>query len=153
MFIFTACGVSNFDSDSNSFTENNAISDVINYYSFGDWGSQVFPVNRGYYSNDTIGNLRLTWYNNIDPQKTVEIANYLKNRADNGKRILRHIHRREKCCRPCSLFFFKGAPNAKFAVYNAGGGELFEVPTVTPYSESHNACIEQEGAKLPVKTG
>ena len=131
MFFFTACGVQDngkiAPSDSNSFTVDTAISDVINYPAFGSWGRLIFPVNSGYYSGNTLGNLRLTWYNNIDPQKTVEIANYMKEHSDNGKVIFYDIYTdEEKAADPAKadtgLFFFKGEPNAKFAVCNAGGG-------------------------------
>mgnify|MGYP001136298685 CR=1 FL=1 len=42
----------------------------------------IFRVDSGYYSGDTLGNLRLTWYSNIDLNMTVEIANYMKIHAE-----------------------------------------------------------------------
>lgn len=137
MFLFSACRAKDGgkitankgDSDgiSTPFTADTAISDVINYPSFGDWGRLIFPVDTGYYSGDTLGNLRLTWYSNIDPQKTVEVANYMREHADNGDVIFYDIYTdEEKAADPdkadTGLFFFKGEPNAKFAVCNAGGG-------------------------------
>ena len=149
MFIFTSCSARNNEesvvnsstststvdesnstsnvAESQPFTVNTVISDVINYPAFGDWGRLIFPVNSGYYNGNTLGSLRLTWYNNIDPQKTVEIANYMKERADNGEVMFYDIYTdEEKAEDPAKantgLFFFKGAPNAKFAVCNAGGG-------------------------------
>ncbi len=115
------------DSTYQPFTAETAIEDVINYPSFGSWGRLIFPVDTGYYSGDTLGNLHLTWYNNIDPEKTVEIANYMREHADNGDVIFYDIYTdEEKAADPdkadTGLFFFKGEPNAKFAVCNAGGG-------------------------------
>lgn len=115
------------DSTYQPFTVETAIEDVINYPSFGSWGRLIFPVDTGYYSGDTLGNLRLTWYSNIDPQKTVEIANYMREHADNGDVIFYDIYTdEEKAADPdkadTGLFFFKGETNAKFAVCNAGGG-------------------------------
>lgn len=51
---------------------------------FGEYGRLIFPVDGGYYSGDTLGELRLTWHNNIDPDKTVEIVNYMKDHAGAG---------------------------------------------------------------------
>lgn len=103
------------------------ISDVINDRAFGDFGRLIFPVDSGYYSGDTPGDLELTWYNNIAPDKTVEIANYLKGNAKAGKTVFYDIYSdEEKAADPAKkdtgLFFFKGKPGEKFAVCNAGGG-------------------------------
>lgn len=70
--------------DTEQYTQDTEISDVINDTAFGDYGRLIFPVNSSYYSGDTLGELGLTWYNNIDPDKTVEIANYMKSHAENG---------------------------------------------------------------------
>lgn len=110
-----------------SFTTATKISDVINDPVFGDYGRLIFPVDEGYYSGDTLGELRLTWYSNIDPDKTVEIANYMKAHAGAGETIFYDIYTdEEKAADPdkedTGLFFFKGKPGARFAVCNAGGG-------------------------------
>ena len=57
------------------YTQDTEISDVINDTAFGGYGRLIFPVNSGYYSGNTLGELSLTWYNNIDPDKTVESVN------------------------------------------------------------------------------
>lgn len=113
--------------DIEQYTANTKISDVINDPAFEDYGSMLFPVNSGYYSGDTLGELGLTWYNNIDPDKTVEIANYMKSHAENGNLIFYDIYtEEEKAADPAKedtgLFFFKGNPSKRFAVCNAGGG-------------------------------
>ena len=94
---------------------------------FGDYGRLLFPVDAGYFSGNTLGNLRLTWYSHIDPDETVEIVNTLRNRVLNGEIIFYDIYTEaEKAADPdkrdTGLFFFKGTPGAKFAVCNAGGG-------------------------------
>ena len=109
------------------YTANTPISDVINDPAFGDYGRLIFPVNSGYYSGDTLGQLRLTWYNNIDSAKTVEITNYMKTHAEAGDTIFYDIYTdEEKATDPAKentgLFFFKGTPGERFAVCNAGGG-------------------------------
>ena len=109
------------------YTINTKISDVINDPVFANYGRLIFPVNNGYYSVDTLGELGLIWYNNIDPDKTVEITNYMKNHAENGDAIFYDIYTdEEKAADPTKentgLFFFKGNPGERFAVCNAGGG-------------------------------
>lgn len=109
------------------YTADTEISQVINDPVFGAYGRLIFPVDTGYYSGDTLGELDLTWYNNIDPDKTVEIANYFKDHASAGETIFYDIYTdEEKAQDPekedTGLFFFRGEPGARFAVCNAGGG-------------------------------
>ena len=112
------------------FTKSTSISDVMNHSAFGNYGRLIFPVNSSYYSGSTLSNLGLTWYNGIDPDKTVEICNYLKDRAEAGETVFYDIYSdEEKAADPdkrnTGLFFFKGDPGAPFAVRNAGGGMVF----------------------------
>lgn len=109
------------------YTEETRIADVLNDPVFGDYGRLIFPVNSNYYSGDTLGELSLTWYSNIDPNETVEIVNYMKSHAGAGETIFYDIYSdEEKAADPekkdTGLFFFKGNPGARFAVCNAGGG-------------------------------
>lgn len=109
------------------YTRGTSIDDVRNDPVFGDYGRLIFPVDEGYYSGNTLGELSLVWYNNIDPDKTVEIANYFREHAQVGDTIFYDIYTEEEKQsdpekRDTGLFFFKGEPNAKFAVCNAGGG-------------------------------
>lgn len=113
--------------ETEQYTADTRISDVINDPVFGDFGRLIFPVNSGYYSGDTLENLRLTWYNNINVAHTVEICNYLKNQTIAGNRVFYDIYTdEEKAADPrkenTGLFFFRGKKNAKFAVTCAGGG-------------------------------
>ena len=92
-----------------------------------DLGRLLLPVNSGYYSGDTLGNLRLTWYSNIDPNKSVEVVNTLRERALSGETVFYDIYTdAEKAADPAKrntgLFFFRGNSNAPFAICNAGGG-------------------------------
>ena len=109
------------------YTTNTKIEDVINDPVFGDYGRLIFPVDSGYYGGSTLGNLSLAWYNYIDPDKTVEICNYMRDHAENGETFLYDIYTEgEKAADPekkdTGLFLFKGNPGAKFAIVNAGGG-------------------------------
>ena len=110
-----------------NWNENTSIDVVMAYPSFGDWGRLIFPADKGYYSGSTLKDLRLTWYSNIQPAKTVEIVNYFKEKADAGETVFYDIYTdAEKTADPwkadTGLFFFKGNPGAKLAICNAGGG-------------------------------
>lgn len=109
------------------YTKDTAISQVMKDPDLGTYGRLLFPVNRGYSSGSTLGSLRLTWYSNMDLEKTVEIANYVKAQAQAGETVFYNIYSdREKAEDPekenTGLFFFRGKPGAKFAICNAGGG-------------------------------
>ncbi len=108
------------------YTSDTKITAVMDDPVFGDYGRLIFPANSGYYSGDTLGQLRLTYYSHIDPDATVEIANYLKDHAQAGETIFYDIYTdEEKAADPdkkdTGLFSFKGEPGAKFAICNAGG--------------------------------
>lgn len=108
------------------YTSDTKITAVMDDPVFGNYGRLIFPVNNGYYSGDTLGQLRLTYYSHIDPDATVEISNYFYDRARNGETIFYDIYTdEEKAAAPekedTGLFFFKGEPEAKFAICNAGG--------------------------------
>ena len=109
------------------YTAQSKIADVTNDSAFGSYGRLIFPVDEWYYSGENLGDLSLTWYGCIDPDKTVEICNYFKAHAEAGDVIFYDIYTEaEKHSDPekedTGLFFFKGKPGAKFAVCNAGGG-------------------------------
>lgn len=123
----TSEGVSEPVITSNPYTRDTRISEVISDPVFGNYGRLIFPVNEGYYSGETLGDLSMTWYNNIDPDKTVEIANYMRSHAESGDVIFYDIYSEsEKTADPrkkdTGLFFFKGKPGEKFAVCSAGVG-------------------------------
>lgn len=116
--------------DTDDFTQETKIEDVKNDAVFGGangYGKLIFPVESSYYSGETLKDLSLTWYNYIDPNKTVEIVNYMKSHALNGHKIFFDIYtddekRNDPEKKNTGLFFFKGNPGAKFAIVNAGGG-------------------------------
>lgn len=114
----------------NEITVNTKIRDVINDADFGSWGRLIFPVNEGYYSGDTLKDLRLTWYSHINASKTVEIVRYMKEHTLSGEQVFFDIYteaekRADPSKRDTGLFFFRGKPGAKFAVCNAGGGMVY----------------------------
>ena len=106
------------------YTRQSRISDVMNDPAFGHYGRLIFPVNTSYWSGTTLEQLELTWYNYIDPDKTVEVCNYLRAHADDC--FIDIYTETEKQANPelrnTGLFFFRGNSNAPFAICNAGGG-------------------------------
>lgn len=108
------------------YNRQSLISDVMADPVFGEWGRLLFPVQRGYWSGTTLAQLRLSYYNYIDPDATVEIVNYLHGRAQEGQTIFYDIYTdAEKAADPrkadTGLLFFRGRSGARFAVCNAGG--------------------------------
>ena len=109
-----------------TYTRTTPIETVRNDPVFGDYGRLIFPVERSYYSGDTLEQLHLTYYNNIDPDETVDICNTLRQRAADGQTIFYDIYTEdEKAADPdkadTGLFYFKGNSGAKFSICNAGG--------------------------------
>lgn len=99
---------------------------------FGDYGRLIFPADRSIDEDLELQDLDeiLMWYNNVNPERTVEIANYLKNQAASGEQIFYDIYTdEEKAEDPekenTGLFFFRGDPGAKTAIVNAGGGFVY----------------------------
>ena len=109
-----------------AFDTNTKIADVIKDPLFGNYGRPIFPVNESYYEGSTLGSLRLTWYSNIKPSRTVEILNYMSSQVQKGNRIFYPIYpEKDTRSRDTGLFFFRGKAGNKFAVCNAGGGFVF----------------------------
>lgn len=131
------------------YTADTPISEVTNDPVFGEYGRLIFPVDEWYYSGNTLGQLRLTYYSGIDPDKTVEIANYLRDHAAAGDTVFYDIYTdEEKVADPdkedTGLFFFKGNAEAKFAVCNAGGA--FAYVGAMEHSETDSVLsIEDNG--------
>lgn len=109
------------------YTEKTRISEVMSDPVFGGTGRLLFPADSGFWSGTTLGDLRLTWYTDIHPETTVEICNFLRTQAADGRQIFYDIYsesekRADPRKRDTGLYFFRGRPGAKFAICNAGGG-------------------------------
>ena len=89
-------GLISAEAEQMTWNESTRIDEVTSYPAFGDWGRMIFPVDTGYYSGSTLGSLRLTWYSNIQSAKTVEIVNYMKNKADAGEQVFYRIYTEEE---------------------------------------------------------
>lgn len=131
-----------------SYTAETPIAEVMADPVFEDYGRLLFPVQSHYYSGETLGELRLTYYSHIDPDTTVAIANNLKTRALTGETVFYDIYtEQEKKADPAKeytgLFFFKGEPWKPFAVCNAGGA--FAFVGAMQDSFPHALAISQHG--------
>lgn len=114
------------------YTEDTKVTDVINDEVFDGYGRLIFPVDMQISDNLTLKNINtiLTWYSEINTDKTVEIVNYMKKKAGSGQQIFYDIYSDvEKKADPdkqnTGLFFFKGNTGAKSAIVNAGGGFMY----------------------------
>ena len=108
--------------------KNTKIIDIINNPIFGNYGRYLFPLHKHISSSLTIETLDsiYTWYNYMNPNKTIEIINYFISQIKSGNKIFYDIYdEKEKKLNPSKketgLFFFRGNPNSKFAIVNAGG--------------------------------
>ena len=115
-----------------SYTKSTKVVDVINDPVFEEYGRLIFPVDQRIDDDLKLHDVDdiLIWYNNVNPDKTVEIANYLKTQAASGEQIFYDIYTEEEKERDpekedTGLFFFRGERNAKTAVINAGGGFVY----------------------------
>lgn len=114
------------------YTEDTKVTDVINDEVFDGYGRLIFPVDMQISDNLTLKNINtiLTWYSEINTDKTVEIVNYMKKKAGSGQQIFYDIYSdEEKKADPdkqnTGLFFFKENTGAKSAIVNAGGGFMY----------------------------
>lgn len=112
-----------------AYTLETKVEDVINDPAFGDYGRLIFPADRTIDDDLTLQDAGeiLTWYNNVNPERTVAIANELRKQAASGEQIFYDIYTDEEKAADLDkentgLFFFRGNPGEKFAVVNAGGG-------------------------------
>lgn len=114
------------------FTRDSKVYDVIENVSFKGFGKLIFPVDRPIDRDMTLEEAEdlYIWYNYINPDKTVEIVNYMKENEDSGNQIFYNIYKEEEMIsdpekRNTGLFYFRGKPNSKFAILNAGGGFMY----------------------------
>ena len=65
------------------------VKEVINDPTFKGYGRLIFPVDIKIEDDLTLQNIEeiLPWYSEINPKRTVEIINYMKNKVQNGNQI------------------------------------------------------------------
>ena len=114
------------------YTEDTKVTDVINDEVFDGYGRLIFPVDMQISDNLTLKNINtiLPWYSEINTDKTVEIVNYMMEKAGSGQQIFNDIYsddekKSDLDKQNTGLFFFKGNTGAKSAIVNAGGGFMY----------------------------
>ena len=135
----------NTQNSNSSFTLDSTVGEVMNDKAFKGFGNLIFPVDKDIDPNTSLRDVgsAYTWYNDINPNKTVEIVNYFKTMADEGNTIFYDIYTdEEKAEDPdkenTGLFFFKGNPGEKFAIFSSGGGMVY----VGAMHDSFPHCLE-----------
>lgn len=113
-----------------AFTPATPIREVTAAPEFATFGRLLFPADEGYWSGDTLGTLRLTWYTGVRPESTVAVCERLRADAAAGRTVFLELYdeaekRADPAKRDTGLFFFRGKPGAPFAIANAGGGFCF----------------------------
>ena len=116
----------------NYYIENSKVTEVMRDPAFRDYGHLIFPVDIAISEDLELKDVEdiLPWYSEVNPKKTVEIVNYMKDRVTDGEQIFYDIYsEEEKEADPAKedsgLFFFRGDPGAKTAIVNAGGGFMY----------------------------
>lgn len=116
------------------FTEDSTVGEVLADSAFEDFGRLLFPVDRTVPEDATLSEISTedvyVWYSDIKSEKTVEIVNHLKTRAEAGEKIYFPIYSKEEIREDASradtgLFYFGGSQGERFAVMNAGGGFMY----------------------------
>ena len=135
--MLTACGRAETEQAATAapesyYTENSRVTEVMRDPTFGDYGHLIFPVDIAISEDLELKDVEdiLPWYSEVNPEKTVEIVNYMRDRAADGEQIFYDIYsEEEKEADPAKedtgLFFFRGDLGAKTAIVNAGGGFMY----------------------------
>ena len=128
-----------------TFNLNSTVGQVKNDDRFKEFGNLIFPVNINIPNNITLKDIGdyYSWYNYINPDKTVEIINYMKQQVDSNNQIFYNIYTDEEKLKDpekekTGLFFFRGNPNEKVAIVSAGGGFYY----VGAMHDSFPHCLE-----------
>ncbi len=123
------------DGEDTGFTpadRNTKVQDVIQSPVFGEYGRLIFPVDQTIPDDLDFGTCgkHSPLVQRCNPDKTVEIVNYLGEQAASGSQIFFDIYTEEEKAQDpkkenTGLFFFRGEPGGKTAICSAGGGFVY----------------------------
>jgi acetyl esterase/lipase len=114
----------------NHLTTNNYISDIVNHPAFKGFGESLLPYdnNSGYY-NTQLSNVSslMPYHNHVEPDMVVGALNHMIDKVSDGKTIFYDFYTDEQKLQDpgkknTGLFFFRGYPDAPFAIVCPGGG-------------------------------
>ena len=131
VLILTGCAsyeVKTDDQGNMVLSESTLISDVIKYREFEGFGKLLFPNNID--NTYTVDDLKyaLKYDSNYSPDKTLEIINYLKDQANQGRKVFYNIYSEEEMnanpeLRDVGIIYFRGNSDKPFTIHMAGGWE------------------------------
>lgn len=135
-------------SNEGEFTLDTKVEEVLEDPLFEDYGRLIFPVDVRIDSRLKLKDVDdiLMWYSNVNSDRTVEIINYMKEKAESGEQIFYDIYTEEEKAEnqakeDTGLFFFRGNPGEKAAIVNAGGGFVY----VAAMHDSFPPALELSG--------
>jgi acetyl esterase/lipase len=114
----------------NHLTVNSNVSDIVNHPAFKGFGELLLPRddNSGYYNTQlrNVGSL-MPYHSHVEPDIVVGVINHMIDEVDDGRTIFYDFYTTEqKQQNPdkenTGLFFFRGNPEAPFAIICPGGG-------------------------------
>ena len=109
---------------------NTTVGEVVNNPAFNGFGEYIFPLNSyTSYDNMKISNINslLPYHSHINTDTTIEVTNYMLDEVSSGETIFHDIYsdeekREDPSKEDTGLFFFRGNPDAPFAIVCSGGG-------------------------------
>jgi acetyl esterase/lipase len=114
----------------NHLATSDIIRDVVNHPAFKGFGSHILPRDDNTYYYDTrlnnVGSL-MSYHNHVDPAIVIGAINHLIDQVSDGKTAFYDFYTDEQkqqdpTKRTTGLFFFRGNPDAPFAIVCPGGG-------------------------------
>ena len=111
-------------------TTNDYVRDIVNHPAFNGFGELLLSRddNSSYYNTpiSNVGSL-MPYHGNVRPDVIVGSVNYMIDEVNKGKTIFYDIYteqqkQQDPAKRNTGIFFFRGNPNAPFAVVCPGGG-------------------------------
>ncbi len=110
-------------------TTENTVGDVVSHPAFAGFGQFILPLEWGYDAGMTLAEIPslLPYHSHIDPQQAVDTINGMADMAIDGKLAYYGIYAEEEKSanrekENAGIFFFRGEPDAPFAVICPGGG-------------------------------
>ena len=118
------------DTTKTHLTVNSFVRDIVNHSAFEGVGELLLPLdNNSSYYNVSLSNVAtlMPYHGNIQPEIVVDAVNYLIDEVNLGRTVFYNIYSEQQkvqdpAKRNTGLFFYRGKPNAPFAVVCPGGG-------------------------------
>ncbi len=114
----------------NHLTTNSNIGDIVNHPAFKGFGELLLPRdnNSGYYNTQlrNVGSL-MPYHSHVEPDIVVGAINHMIDEVNDGKTIFydfytNELKQQDSGKKNTGLFFFRGNPDAPFAIVCPGGG-------------------------------